>query len=317
MPLHAFLQAVTSYHDPRRSSYDTRRLGGSLVSFPPAPPGALLHSIFRKAAASSVALSPSGSRFPALGNSANRHSAARHLALGIGIRLSAPRHSAARQLGTRYPATRQLGSPPSRRYAGPPAATTSPLAPCFPPCAFPHPSPSECVGIGATFSPPPPRVLPPPSPCHRSPQVGALASLPHTPAQHDNLPCLRSHLTGAVDHRNIATYAATAQPAPAPPSRHRHHQFSTSPSRHPGHRRPHRPCVDAAIAQPQSAATIRVTLRRRIAIACNPGLHGIHSRRLPEPPPLCAPALKLCRRASALAALTLTPVLPLPFPGAF
>ena len=58
--------------------------------------------------------------------------------------------------------------------------------------------------------------------------------------------------------------------APTSPSRHCHcpasiRQLSTSPSRHPGHWVPHHPCVDAAIAQSQSSANIRITLRLRIA----------------------------------------------------
>jgi hypothetical protein len=38
-------------------------------------------------------------------------------------------------------------------------------------------TPSEGNAIGATFTPPPSRFIPPPSPCHRPLQVGALASL--------------------------------------------------------------------------------------------------------------------------------------------
>ena len=91
MPLYAFLQAATSYQDSRLSSYDTRRLGGPLVFFPLAPPGALLHFLSPEAAPSTIASLPSA-RFLATRPCGRRHLGFRRSALGT--RTSAPLHSA-------------------------------------------------------------------------------------------------------------------------------------------------------------------------------------------------------------------------------
>ena len=82
MPLYAFLQAATSYQDSRRSSYDTRRLGGPLVFFPPAPPGALLLSLSPEAAPSTIASSPT--TCPASARTSPAQSQVSHLILHAG-----------------------------------------------------------------------------------------------------------------------------------------------------------------------------------------------------------------------------------------
>ena len=135
MPLYAFLQAATSYQDSRRSSYDTRRLGGPLVFFPPAPPGALLRSLSCEAAASSIAsaaasvanTSPVCAARHYRGRPPRQRASRRHCLSGACTR--GHRRTPAQQHVQQH----QQHSTPSRRRACPPAPATNLLASCSPP----------------------------------------------------------------------------------------------------------------------------------------------------------------------------------------